>query len=349
LACTITGTGSYLPGRSVDNAELARQVTNFDPARAGCDLDAWIRRHYGVASRHWAAEGESTGDMATEAARRALKSAGASAQEVDLIVLSTATSDHVAPHSVSKVQAALGSQAVFHQLQDACPGFVNALLVAEALMTRHGHRRALVISAEKMTHLVDVRDFRMSGLFADGAGAVVLEMLPTEPRYGFQSFYAGSDGASGDALRVPAGGSARPLTAERIAAGEHFLISEFQAVYAFAVEMSQKCIDEATRRAGVALADVAWIIPHHASLNIIRDVAQRAGIDERRLILSIDHTGNTSSASVPTALDEAVRAGRIRDGDRVLLFALGGGMAWASTLITWAGPRTIAAARAKAR
>ncbi len=346
MPCIVSGTGSYLPARVVDNAELSRIVTNFDPKRAGCDLDVWIRRHFGVVSRRWAAEGESSGDMATAAARRALQSAGLEPRDIDLIVLSTATSDHVAPHSVSKVQAALDTPAVFHQLQDACPGFINGLMIADALMARHRYRRALVIAAEKMTYLIDPRDFRMSGLFADGAGAVVLEQLPLAPRFGFQSFYAGSDGKSGHALRVPAGGSARPLTAERLAAGEQFLVSDFQGVYDFAVTRSVDCIREAVTRAGVALADVTSVIPHHASLNIIRDSAERAGLDFAKLVLSIDHAGNTSSASVPIAVDEANRAGKLADGDRVLLFALGGGMAWGSTLIGWASPATIAAARA---
>lgn len=349
MALLLTGSGRYLPARVVTNAELSGLVRNFDPRRAGCDLDAWIRRHYGVVSRHWAAEGESSGDMAIVAARAALDSAGLDGSDLDLIVMSTATSDHVAPHSVSKVQAALGSKAVFHQLQDACPGFVNALLVADALMARCGYRRALVVSAEKMTDLIDKGDFRMSGLFADGAGAVVLEELPVAPRYGFQAFYAGSDGASGQALRVPAGGSARPLTAERLAAGEHHLVSEFQAVYEFAVARSADCLREATSRAGVTLADVRFLVPHHASLNILREVAQQSGLPFEKYVLAIDHIGNTSSASVPIALDEARRAGRFADGDRLLLFALGGGMAWASTLLAWAAPETIAAGRSTAR
>jgi 3-oxoacyl-[acyl-carrier-protein] synthase-3 len=331
----------------VTNGDLAGVVRNFDSQRAGCDLDQWIRRHYGVVSRHWARDGESSGDMAVVAARRALESAGLTGRDLDLIVMSTATSDHVAPHSVGKVQVALDSHAVFHQLQDACPGFVNALLVADALMARSGHRRALVVSAEKMTHLIDAGDFRMSGLFGDGAGAVVLEQLPVADRYGFRSFFAGSDGRSGHVLRVPAGGSARPLTAERIAAGEHHLVSEFQEVYDFAVERSGECLREAVARAGLTLDQVRHVVPHHASLNILRDAAARSGLPFERYVLSIDHTGNTSSASVPIALDEARRAGRFADGDPMVLFALGGGMAWASTAYGWAGESTIAAGRSK--
>ncbi len=343
----LTGSGSYLPTRVVTNGDLAGLVRNFDPQRAGCDLDQWVRRHYGVVSRHWSAEGESSGEMAIVAARRALEAAGLTGRDLDLIVMSTATSDHVAPHSVSKVQVALDSHAVFHQLQDACPGFVNALLVADALMARFGHRRALVVSAEKMTQLIDKGDFRMSGLFADGAGAVVLEQLPAPERYGFRSFFAGSDGRSGDALRVPAGGSARPLTPERIAAGEHHLVSEFRQVYDFAVQRSGECLHEATARAGLTRDQVRHVVPHHASLNILRDAAARSGLPFERYVLSIDHTGNTSSASVPIALDEARRAGRFADGDPLVLFALGGGMAWASTAYVWAGAETIAASRAR--
>lgn len=343
----ITGTGSYLPAREVSNAELEGFVQNFDAGRAGCDLDAWIRARYGVRVRHWAAEGESTGDMATVAAERALAAAGVAAAEIDVIVLSTATSDHVAPHSVSVVQEKLGCQAVFHQLQDACPGFLNGLMVADALLASPalGYRKALVISAEKMTHIVDKRDFRMIGLFADGAGAVVLEDLPVEAPYGFRAFYAGSDGAAGRALRVPAGGSRLPLTAERMARGEHFLISDFREVYPFAVRTIQRCVDEILARAGLTPADVDALIPHHASANIVEDGLANAGITAEQVVMSIDHTGNTSSASVPIALDEHARKGGLADGENVLMLALGGGMGWGSTLYTWAGPETLARAR----
>ena len=346
----ITGTGSYLPERVVTNAELEEHVQNFDAARAGTTLDGWIRSHYGAAARHWAADGESTGDMAAIAAERALKAAGVRADEIDVIVLSTATSDHVAPHSVSVVQQKLGCQAVFHQLQDACPGFVNALIVADSLLGNPalGYRRALVISAEKMTHIVDKRDFRMIGLFADGAGAVVLEDLPVDEAVGFKAFYAGSDGAAGHALRVPAGGTRLPLTPERLANGEHFLISDFREVYPFAVRTIQRCIDEVLGRAQVAPQDVDALIPHHASANIVEDGVGNAGIRADQVVMSIDHTGNTSSASVPIALDEHVRRGGLADGDWLLMLALGGGMGWGSALYRWAGPETIARARALA-
>jgi 3-oxoacyl-[acyl-carrier-protein] synthase-3 len=347
----ITGTGSYLPAREVSNAELAALVANFDARQAGCDLDAWIRRHYGVRSRHWARDDESTGDMALAAARAALAAAELDAAALDLIVLATATSDHVAPHSVSFVQAALGTRAVCHQLQDACPGFLNALIVADSLMANIGYRRALVIAAEKMTHLVDRRDFRLSGLFADAAGAVVLESvdLPEHAHgrpYGFQGFYAGTDGAAGDALRVPAGGTRRPLTAERLAAGEQYLVSDFRRVYPFAVETTRRCIAEAVARAGLAPSDVDWLIPHHASENIVQESLATTGVAPDKLVWSIAHTGNTSSASVPTALDLAARAGRFRDGDHLLLVALGGGMGWGSTIYRWLDPARARAARA---
>ena len=345
MARVITGTGSYLPSREVPNAELSSYVENFSEERAGCSLDDWLRGHYGVEVRHWAADDESTGDMAAVAARRALESAGLEPDDIDVIVLSTATSDHVAPHSVSVVQEQLGCQAVFHQLQDACPGFLNGLMVGDALMERLGYRRALVIAAEKMTHIVDKRDFRMIGLFADGAGAVVLEDLPVGESYGFRAFYAGSDGASGRALRVPAGGSRRPLTPERLAAGEHYLISDFREVYPFAVRTIQRCVEEVLQRSGFAPGDVAALIPHHASANIIEDGLGNAGITSEQVVLSIDHTGNTSSASVPIALDEFQRRGGLQDGQHLLMLALGGGMGWGSTLYTWAGPDTIARAR----
>jgi len=341
----ITGTGSYLPARVVDNHELEGMVENYDPEVGGGDLDQWIRKHYGVITRRWAAEGESTGDLATQAAVQALENAGLAAQDLDLIVLATATSDYIAPHSVSRVQAQLGCTAVFHQLQDACPGFLNALIIADSLMANLGYRRALVIAAEKMTHIIDKRDFKMSGLFGDGAGAVVIEDLPVPEQYGFKSFYAGSDGAASSALRVPAGGTARPLTAERIAAGEHYLISDFREIYPFAVKMVTRCIVEAARRGGTTPPEVDWVIPHHASTSIVRDGGLSADVRMDTILMAIDRAGNPSSASVPVALDEAARAGKILDGHSVLMLAFGGGLAWGSTLYHWAGPETIRKAR----
>ena len=334
----ITGTGSYLPAREVTNEELERYVENFDAEKAGSSLDAWIRRRYGIRVRHWAAEDESTGDMALQAARRALADAELDPKDLDLIVMSTATTDAIAPHSVSHVQAELGTRATFHQLQDACPGFLNALIIADSLMENLGYRRALVIAAEKMTHIVDKRDFRMIGLFADGAGAVVLERTEADPELGFRSFWAGSDGAAGHALRVPAGGTRLPLTPERMERGEHYLISEFREVYPFAVRTTQACVEQAVARAGCEIDDVSWVIPHHASANIIEDGLGQAGIQPDQVVMSIEHTGNTSSASVPTALDEATRAGRFRDLDNVVMLALGGGMGWGSTLYRWLAP-----------
>ena len=341
----ITGTGSYLPQKEVSNDELLRYVKNFDAERAGASLDEWIRSHYGVATRHWAREDESTGDMATAAARRALDDAGLKPKDIDLIVMATATSDHLAPHSVSAVQAALECDAVFHQIQAACPGFLEALMVADSLMANIGYRRALVLAGDKMTHICDKRDFRMIGLFADAAGGVVLEDVPLEGDFGMQGFYAGSCGSKGYVLRVPAGGSRRPISAERLAAGEHFLISEFKEVYAFAVETTARCVHEACKRAGISVDDVDWLIPHHASRNIIVDSLQTCGVPEKKVVMAIEHTGNTSSGSVPTALDEAARAGRFRPGDNLVLLALGAGLGWGSTVYRWCDPAVARAAR----
>jgi 3-oxoacyl-[acyl-carrier-protein] synthase-3 len=243
------------------------------------------------------------------------------------------------------VQAALGSDAVFHQVQAACPGFLDALMVADSLMANIGYRRALVLAGDKMTHIVDKRDFRMIGLFADAAGGVVLEDVPLEGPYGLQGFYAGSCGSKGHVLRVPAGGSRRPITAERLAAGENYLISEFREVYAFAVETTTRCVNEACRRARLRVDEVSWLIPHHASKNIILDSLKLSGIPHEKVVMSIEHTGNTSSGSVPTALDEAARAGRFRTGDNLLLLALGAGLGWGSTIYRWVDPAVARGAR----
>lgn len=341
----ITGTGSYLPELVITNNDLLKYVENFDERKAGCTLDDWYQKRYGVKSRRWSAPWESTGDLAVHACRNAIQNAGLVPDDIELIVMATATSDHIAPHSVSKVQAELGITAVFHQLQDACPGFMNALIIADSLMANIGYKKALVVAAEEMTHIINKRDFRMAGLFADGAGAVVLEDLPVDEKFGFQAFYQGSNGAAGKALRVPAGGTAMPLTLERIAAGDHYLVSDFRDVYPFAVQTTARCITEIVERAGLTIDDVDYVIPHHASANIIEDGIGQAGISPDQVLMAIDHTGNTSSASVPTAMDEFARAGKFKEGDQVLLLALGGGMAWGSTIFRWCSKETIAAAR----
>ncbi|MDF1800677.1 MAG: 3-oxoacyl-[acyl-carrier-protein] synthase III C-terminal domain-containing protein, partial [Planctomycetota bacterium] len=202
-----------------------------------------------------------------------------------------------------------------------------------------------VVAAEEMTHIINKRDFRMAGLFADGAGAVVLEELDVDEKFGFEAFYQGSNGAAGKALRVPAGGTAMPLTLERIATGQHYLISDFRDVYPFAVQTTANCITKLVERAGLTVEDIDWVIPHHASANIIEDGIGQAGIAPEQVLMAIDHTGNTSSASVPTAMDEYARAGKFQEGDRILLLALGGGMAWGSTCFRWIGQESIDAAR----
>jgi len=334
MSNVISGTGSYLPEVVFTNDEVARMETDFDPVRAKCTLDEWCRRKTGAVTRRHVSPGEGTSDMATVAAQRALDDAGLRASDIDLLVLSTVTGDYRIPQTAGMVQANLGIKGKFIQLEAGCSGFIDGLMTTDGVMNTMSYDHALVIGCDTLSFFLSPNDFKPLVTFGDGAGAVVLSRH-ADPHYGLKAFSSGSDGEMGFIVWVPGGGTKQPLTQEALAERQQYLRLNFPPIAPYAVDRMSRSTLESVKRAGIALDDVKWIVPHQASTNIIRDLAHRLELPEEMFIVNFDHAGNTSSASVPIALDEANRAGRFSDGDWMVLPAVGAGMAWGATCLVW--------------
>jgi len=321
----VAGTGAYLPERVVTNDDFAKQIdTN----------DEWIRSRTGIRERRFAADDEAASDMAIAAAREALAAAEASADDVDLIICATMTPDHSIPSTAALVQGGIGaSKAGGFDLGAACSGFVMGLTTAAAHIKSGLADRVLVVGSEKMSTVMDFEDRGTCVIFADGAGAAVVEPAPA----GESDVLAQRSGLRGDAevLVVPAGGSRRPPTAASVAERAHFVKMKGRDVFKFAVKTFTSLIQGTCADAGIRPEDVTLVVPHQVNLRILETATQRTGIDLERCIVNIDRYGNTSAASVPIALDEAVRGGRVAKGDLVLMVAFGAGLSWASTLLRW--------------
>ncbi|MBP0492270.1 beta-ketoacyl-ACP synthase III [Roseomonas indoligenes] len=306
----IAGTGGYLPVRALTNDELA-EAYGLDTS------DAWISERTGIRRRHMAAPGETTADMAAAAAREALAQAGADAAEVDAIILATATPDSAFPSTATRVQEKLGIRQGFSfDISAACTGFIYALGVADS-MIRTGHcRSALVIGAEAFTRILDWTDRGTCVLFGDGAGAVLLRAEGGEGDRGILSTHLHSDGRHGDILQVEGG-------LVRMAGRE---------VFRHAVAKLASAVDEALAANGLAQADVQWLVPHQANRRIIDAMGRKLGLPAERVVVTVDRHANTSAASIPLALAEATRDGRVARGDLVLMEAIGGGLTWGAAL-----------------
>ncbi|MFD1694633.1 beta-ketoacyl-ACP synthase III [Roseibium aestuarii] len=318
----ILGCGSYLPAKCLSNADLAAMVDTSDE---------WIVQRTGIRQRHVAAEGEFTSDLATEAARAALADAGVEAQSIDLIVLATATPDNTFPASAVSVQAKLGITTGFaFDVQAVCSGFVYALTTADAYLKAGLAKRALVIGAETFSRILDWNDRTTCVLFGDGAGAVVLEACEGEGAVsdqGILTSHLRSDGRHKDKLFVDGGPSSTQTTG--------FLRMEGKEVFKHAVGMITDVIEDAFAATGLSAEDLDWFIPHQANKRIIDASAKKLGIAPEKVVTTVDLHGNTSAASIPLALCHAVRDGRVKRGDLVLLEAMGGGFTWGSVLLRW--------------
>ena len=336
-AKVIIGTGSYLPERVVTNEDIESVACDFDRARAGMSLDQWCRVKMGAVSRRRAAPGEGSSDMATRAACRALENAGIGADDVDVLVLATITSDHRVPPTAALVQANIGTRARFLQIDSACTGFVDGLMVADGLLDALGAQTALVIGTDVMSHYMDPRRFRTQTIFGDGAGAAVLRVTDLDGR-GIRAYSTGSAGADGHLVNVWAGGVKRPITPEVIERGEQFMEIALGVIPGYGVDKMVRATREVLERACIGPDGIDWVVPHQASTNIVHDTATALGIGVSRFILNFDRVGNTSSASIPIALDEANRAGCFRDGDTIVMPAVGAGMAWGAALAVWHAP-----------
>jgi 3-oxoacyl-[acyl-carrier-protein] synthase III len=309
---TITGTGRYLPAHVLTNDEIARRIDTSDE---------WIRSMTGIRQRHIAAPDEEASDMALAASREALAAAGVTAADLDLIIAATITPDMVFPSTAALLQARLGARQVgAFDLSAACTGFVYGIALADAMVSKGAARHVLVVGAEKMSRLLDWNDRSTCVLFGDGAGAAIVS---ASNRPGIRNVLVHADGSQ------PAVLNCAPSL------GSPYIHMDGGVVYRFAVRGMVEAAEEAFEAAETRSDDIAWFIPHQANLRIIETAARKLAIPRERVVISVDRHANTSAASIPLALDEAVRDGRIKSGQQVLLVGVGGGFTWGSVLIRW--------------
>jgi len=327
-ASRIVGTGHYVPERILTNDDLSKIVETSDE---------WIRGRTGIRERHIAADGETTSDMAAEAARRALADAGLSAEELDLIIVCTVTPDMPLPSTAAYVQQKIGarSDCPAFDLAAACAGFVYGLTVADQFIRAGGAKNVLVIGVELLSRVLNWEDRGTCVLFGDGAGAGILTTATLDSPGRILSTHIYANGELAPALTIPGGGSAEPASEETVAAGRHFVHMDGREIFKFAVRALASAARTAVEANGLSADEIAWVIPHQANLRILEGVARRCGVPMERFYVNIDRFGNTSSASVPIALDEASRKGALERGQYLLLCGLGGGIAWGSALIKW--------------
>jgi 3-oxoacyl-[acyl-carrier-protein] synthase-3 len=317
----IVGTGSYLPEKVLTNHDLEKMVDT---------TDQWIVERTGIRERHIAADNETTCDLAEQAARRAIDAAGLKPADIDLIVLATTTPDRVFPSTACLLQDRLGIHgcAAF-DVQAVCTGFVYALAIADKFIRTGSARRALVIGAETLSRIINWKDRSTCVLFGDGAGAVVLGDSDTP---GIISSHLHADGQYKDLLTVPAGIS---QGYDKVKAQEAHLNMEGSEVFKVAVNTLGRIVDETLEANKLAKSDIQWLVPHQANVRIIAATAKKLGMSMDQVVLTVERHGNTSAASIPLALDEVVRDGRIKRGETILMEAFGGGFTWGSVLLKY--------------
>jgi 3-oxoacyl-[acyl-carrier-protein] synthase III len=319
----IIGTGSYLPPKRVSNSELAVQL-----AEKGIETsDEWIVSRSGISARHYADVGMQSSDLAVEAARRALDMADVAANDIDLIILATSTPDHFGgfPSTACVVQRKLGitNGCAAMDVQAVCSGFVYAVSVADSFIKSGAHRKALVIGTEVFSRILNFEDRTTCVLFGDGAGAVVLA-ASDEP--GVLATKLHADGSHADILCVPGAVSGGAIE------GSAFLYMDGQAVFKLAVSVLEKVANEALKAADMQASQIDWLVPHQANIRIMQGTAKKLGLPLEKMVVTVDQHGNTSAASIPLALDKAVRDGRIKAGHHVMMEGVGGGFTWGAVL-----------------
>lgn len=321
----ISGTGSYVPEKVLTNNDLSEFLDTSDE---------WIFERSGIRRRHIAADGEAASDMALHASRNALEMAGIDASQIDLVVVTTVNPDMAFPSTACLLQAKLGirNNIPCFDLSAACSGFVYGVEVATRMMQSGMYKNALVVSSEKMSSIVDWQDRSTCVLFGDGAGAVVLCASDAE-NIGIVGTVLGADGSDTAMLCMPAGGSLLPTSAETVEKRLHFVRMDGKEVFKHAVKIMQEKALEVLDRCGVSSEQVSLLIPHQANTRIIQSVAKRLNIPSEKVYVNIENYANTSSASIPIALDEAMRGGRIKRGDYVLFVSFGAGLTWGATLV----------------
>ncbi|MFH0778976.1 MAG: beta-ketoacyl-ACP synthase III [Candidatus Eisenbacteria bacterium] len=321
----IAGTGSFVPSKILTNFDLERMVDTSDE---------WIIARTGIRERHIGSEDETSSDLAAEAAKKAMAEAGVSPLDIELVIVGTITPDRLFPSAACSLQEKLGTyNGAAFDLSAACSGFIYGLTVARAFIAARIMDRVLVVGVEMLSKITDWKDRNTCVLFGDGAGAAVV--VPCEEGRGILATSMGSDGRLGDLLEMPAGGSLRPASQETIDGGLHFVKMRGNEVFKNAVRAMGSIAEAALSKAGIEADQLDLLIPHQANLRIIEATAKRLGVPKGKVFINVEKYGNTSSASVAIALDEARKEGRIKDGTLVELVAFGGGFTWGAAVIRW--------------
>jgi 3-oxoacyl-[acyl-carrier-protein] synthase-3 len=324
----ITGWGMSVPEKILTNEELAKTVDTDE---------AWIVDRTGIRERHIASPQDTSASLATEAALQALKVANLSPADIDLIIVSTSSPEHIFPATACLVQDRIGAnKAGAFDLSAACSGFIDALNIATTGIQSQSFNNALVIGTETLSRMVNWKDRGTCILFGDGAGAFVLQAA--EEPGGLLSAVMRSDGSGGDALSVPAGGSRLPASMATVAEGQHFIHMNGREVYRFATRVMSQATLEAVEKAHLKIDDINLVIPHQANLRIIEAAARNLHIPMERVVVNVDRYGNTSTASIPIATVEAINDGRLHPGDRVVFVGFGAGLTWGAAVALWNGP-----------
>ena len=321
----IIGLGSYVPEKIMTNKDLEQVMDTSDE---------WIVERTGIHERHVAADNEATSDLATKAAQKALEDANITAAEIDLIIVATGTADMAFPATACLVQDNLRAlNAAAFDVSAACSGFIYALVTGSQFIKAGVYRKVLVIGAETLSRITDWSDRKTGMLFGDGAGAAVLGETPEG--YGILGVDLGANGSGAELLKVPAGGSRNPATAETVLQKQHYIQMDGNEVFKFAVKIMGETTSKALQSANLTHGDLTYLVPHQANIRIIKSAAKRLGLPMDQVVVNVDKYGNTSAASVPIALDEAVKSGVIKPGDIIALVGFGGGLTWASSIIKW--------------
>jgi len=325
IAAKITGVAGYVPPRVVTNSDLEKIVNTSDE---------WIRTRTGIRERHYADPGVASSHLGTEAAKKLLAAKGISAEEIELIVLATVTPDMFFPATACLIQDRLGAKNAWgFDLSAACSGFTYALTVGAQFVGSGTHQKVLVIGSDVMTSILDYTDRATCVLFGDGAGAVLLE--PAAEGEGILDFSHDIDGSGGANLYMPGGGSLNPSSAETVAKRMHFVHQEGAQVFKYAVRRMSEHAVNILERNGFTSKDLALVVPHQANLRIIKGMQERLGIEDSKVMINIDHFGNTTAGTIPLGLMEAVEQKRVKKGDLVLLIAVGAGYTTGAVLMRW--------------
>lgn len=321
----ILGTGSYTPERVLSNFDLEKMVDT---------TDEWIVSRTGIRERRICSTEQASSDLAFEAAKRALANAKISAEQLDMIIVATVTPDMSFPSTSCLIQEKLGAtKAAAMDLSAACTGFLYGVTTATQFIANGMYKYVLVVGVETLSKITNYKDRNTCVLFGDGSGAAILG--PVKDGFGFQSFELGADGSGGSLLCMPAGGSRIPASIESVENNLHYLAMAGGEVFKFAVRVMNSATEAVLSKAGLTRDEIDLLVPHQANKRIIDSAVQRFGLSEEKVVINLDRYGNMSSASIPVALDEAIQAGRVKEGDNIILVGFGGGLTWGAALLKW--------------